>query len=208
MADIWDLPYLFSKDDSKNVYRQDAIRNRKTIEKIVLYNKSFSETFFTAWISNMFLRYILLCSDEKNKEKLALFERMHLQDKVNPTWHETLMLSRYFADVTAKFVDFIEFIHAGDKDIIKVKICLVCTKNKNAKITEEIDEQEIHYYDMELEKKNDNNTDSEKSANYTSNCPCCGAPTSIVTIGLCDHCKELISIYDNVWKIRKIKINM
>ncbi len=207
MADIWDLPYLFSRDYSREVYRQDTSRNKKTIEKIKLYNKDFSETFFMAWISNMFLRYILLCSDKKSVEKLAKFEKMHLSEKVNPRWHETLQLARYFADVTAKFVDFIEFFHTSDKDSVKLKICLVCNKNKNARITEEIEEEEIHYYDMELEKNNAIRNSDEKNKNYTSNCPCCGAPTTIVTIGVCDHCQELISIYDNVWKIKKIKLD-
>ena len=206
MADIWDLPYLFSKDDSRNVYRQDTVKNRKTIEKINIYNKGFSESLFTSWINNMLLRYILLCSDKNNPERLIKFEKMHLLDNVKPTWHETLELSKYFSDVTAKFVDFMSFIHSKEREYLSLRICIICSKNKNARISGDVEEQEIHYYDMELEKKNALNGEIERVSNYTSNCPNCGAPTEIVTIGICGHCNELISVYDNSWKIRKIKL--
>ena len=74
------------------------------------------------------------------------------------------------------------------------------------KILYEINSKENIYFDIKLRKSNKDASIS-KSISYTSNCPNCGAPTRITTFGVCEHCQELISIYDNVWKYASISLD-
>ena len=209
MFDIEDLVYLFKngKDDSKNVYRKDVTRNQQIINKIVTINDYFSETLFTSWISNMFLRYILYCSNDSYKEKLERFEKIHAI-KVENKWHDLLNLYYQYEDISVKFVDFIDFVHTGNNDIVTLKLCLSCvSKSKEDETLNSIGESKINYYTIEVIKKNEPNKEKAVKTNYTSNCPNCGAPTTITTFGICDHCQEMVSIYDDVWKIRKIELD-
>jgi hypothetical protein len=209
MFRLGDLVYLFkrTKDNSVNVYRQNSTKTQQVIRRIVTINDNFSESLFTSWLGNIFLRYILYCSNESNKDKLERFEKVHIsQDNIK--WHEVLNLYYKFDDISVRFIDFTNFIHTKNNDIITLKICLVCTsKGKNEETLNTIGESQINYYTVEMIKKNEVSKDDKKIANYTSNCPNCGAPTNITTFGICDHCQEMVSIYDNVWKIRKIELD-
>ena len=209
MFNFRDLKYLFKRsvDDSKNVYRQDLENNRKTIEKISLYNSGFSETLFTSWVNNIFLRYILYCSDNLSSEKLNSFESLHLKPNGIPSWRSELGLYDKFNSIKIKFVDFIDFNHTKESDKITLKLCLICSKSgENISLTD-LDEEMILYYNVVFEKNNDMDEMKNNTINYTSNCPYCGAPTDIATFGECGYCGEFVSIYDNVWKIRNISVS-
>ena len=86
------------------------------------------------------------------------------------------------------------------EEFILLKLCLLCTMNGES----EINDKESLYYDIKLRKDN-KDVLVANGTSYTSNCPNCGAPTKINTFGVCDHCQELISIYDSVWKIVNLK---
>ena len=105
-------------------------------------------------------------------------------------------------------VDLIEFNHNPSTDIIKLKLSVTCTGIIGKKNEESpVEEQRSFNYDIVFVKQNEKQNSSTKMENYTSNCPNCGAPTNINTYGVCEHCKEIVSIYDNVWKIRKLSLD-
>ena len=204
MFGLKDLKYLFKRsvDDSKIAYRQDFDNNKRVIERISLYNKGFSETIFTSWVSNIFLRYILYCSNTTMKEKLEVFESIHLKDSIKSNWNRELDIYNKYRNITVKFIDFLEFYHMKDIDKVHLKLCIV---GSSLEKSNDINEEKINYYDLILEKVNGENEHNKNQTNYTSNCPYCGAPTNISTYGECSHCREMVSIYDNVWKIVEVK---
>ena len=206
MFNLDDLKYLFIKtsDDSRETYRRDTTKNKKIVKNIQLYNKNFSETFFMSWVSNMFLRYIFYCTSKNETNKLANFERIHLLKGISSNWNNILDFYNEFENVEVKFIDFIDYVHATNVDCITLKACVVCSLKKDKQNINDINEQLIKYFDIEFVKNNEGEKYIEKQSDFTSNCPNCGAPTEIVTMGVCSHCQELISIYDNVWKIRNI----
>ena len=202
MFNFEDLKYLFKNGvvESKDTYKQDLIRNKKIIDEIDNYNKDFSQSLFLSWISNIFLRYIMLCSNEGEKYMIASFEKIHLLEKTKANWHPDLNIYNNYKDIDVDFIDYIDFTHTEDEDFILLKLCLLCTMNGES----EINDKESLYYDIKLRKDN-KDVLVANGTSYTSNCPNCGAPTKINTFGVCDHCQELISIYDSVWKIVNIK---
>ncbi len=200
-----DLKYLFRRkgDDSVEPYRQDITKNKQISERISLFNKNFSETFFKSWVENMILRYIYLCKDKEYENQLKKFESMHLTKDAIVDWQNTLKNYSSYPNKVIKFIDFLDYIHSNETDVIMLKVCLICSKDPIQKV-DAVNEEDIYYLDLVVVKENKDSLSLEKQNSYTSNCPCCGAPTNIATFGVCDHCKELISIYDNVWKIRNI----
>ena len=185
---------------AKKVYKFNPSRCTQTAKKARTYNDSFSETFFVSWISNVLLKYAFLIS--KNDEKLKKFEEFHLFDKRRKKWKSDLELYKYFKSVKVDFVDLLEFVHTKKNDIIRLRICVVCSGKIEAQ--KEI-EKKIYYYEVELIKNNESKID------YTdlhTNCPNCGAPNKIDTFGTCSYCSEIISIYDNIWKIRNIELKI
>ena len=199
-----DLKYLFKNQNlkSKDVYKQDLQRNKKVIDEIYLYNKDFSQSLFLSWVSNILLRYILLCSKKEEASKLATFEKNHLLEHIKPNWHKKLNIYNKYKDINIKFADYLDFIHTDGEDILLIKICLLCTLNNNSVV----EESKQLFYDIKFKKLNVMSDDLNND-NFTSNCPNCGAPTDISTFGICSHCQELVSIYDNIWKIISISID-
>ena len=102
------------------------------------------------------------------------------------------------------FVDLCDYRHNDEYDLLSVKVSVTGIGEKGKKYTDGIKEQFTDVYTVEFRKINQNDT---KNYDFKSNCPNCGAPTNIVTYGICDHCQELISIYDNVWKIVNISVD-
>ncbi|MBR3281245.1 MAG: hypothetical protein IKI57_05370 [Clostridia bacterium] len=200
MFDIDDLAYLFKngKVESKDIYKQDVSKHQQVAKKIIAHNSNFSETLFTSWVSNMFLRCIYYCSGKDN-EKLLRFKKNHFYDS-NINLQNLINLYNEYRDISIKFIDFLDFVHTEDNDTITIKLCLSCS-------SEEENEPYFFYYTLELRKQNDYNKEQGSKSNYTSNCPNCGAPTNITTFGICAHCQEMVSIYDNVWKIIKIELD-
>ncbi len=204
---LGDLRYLFKKfDDAKQVYRRDIEKSNKVANEVTMYNKNFSDTFFTSWLRNIFLRYTFLISS-KDTQKTARFEKIHIYEKQNDISKDTLSLYSIFKFVNINYIDLLEFNHNPSYDVLLLKMSVTCTgiigKEKS---DSPVEEQRSFYYDIEFVKDNDK-SNNEKMENFTSNCPNCGAPTNISTFGVCDHCKEIVSIYDNVWKIRKLKLD-
>jgi len=204
MFNFEDLKYLFKNEvvNSKEIYKQDLQRNNKTIGEIRKFNKDFSQSLFASWVSNIFLRYILFCSNKAESYKLISFEKIHLSNGAKPNWYDVLDIYSKYKDINVKFVDYIDYTHTEAEDFLLLKICLLCDLKNELEVTE----SQTIYYDIKLKKENVAKTESGKD-NYTSNCPNCGAPTSISTFGICSHCQELVSIYDNVWKIINIRID-
>ena len=199
-----DLKYLFMNQniETKDIYRQDLQKNKRIVDEINIYNKDFSQSLFLSWVSNVLLRYILLCSKNEDMDKLASFEKIHLSEHTKPYWHETINIYNNYKDINVKFVDYIDYTHTDSEDYLLLKVCLLCTL-KNDSVVEEIKQL---FYDIKLKKQNVKSDDLNND-NFTSNCPNCGAPTNISTFGICSHCQELISIYDNIWKIISISID-
>lgn len=183
-------------------YQTDVALNNSVIQKIRTYNDYFSETFFSAWIDNTFIRYSFLLS--KRPEKVQEFEKVHLYKETKKNWIDNIRIFDYFKNVYVDKVDFLNFIHSEDEDIILIKLCVV-GKDIIGKEQTEIKERRVYYYDIELVKKNGPNV---KYSNIISNCPNCGAPSSVGTFGICEHCQESISIYDNIWKVKDIKLDI
>ena len=204
MFKIEDLRYLFknAKVESKDIYRQDLKRNHLIVNQINEHNKNFSNSVFISWVSNVFQRYILFCSSKDNGDRLVSFEKIHLSNGINPIWHNSLDIYNKYKDIKVKYIDFIDYTHTEENDFVLLKICLLCTINNES----DIDEVDLVFYNIKFNKNNKEIKDID-GLDFTSNCPNCGAPTRITTFGVCDHCQELISIYDNVWKIVNISVD-
>ena len=204
---LGDYEYLFKKfEKAKKVYRRDVEKSNRVGKEVELYNDSFSETFFTSWVRNIFLRYSFLISKEEN-EKIEKFEKIHAYEKGCIISKESLSLYKVFKFVNINYIDLIEFSHSNSCDVLKLKLSVTCTGiiGEND-ANNPIDEQRSFYYDVEFAKDNTEHQ-INKTTDFTSNCPNCGAPTKISTFGVCDHCKEIVSTYDNVWKITKIELD-
>ena len=201
-----DIELLSKKfDKPKKVYRRNVEQSNRVSKEVEKFNNGFSETFFTSWIRNIFLRYSYLVS-ENDPNKIARFEKIHCLEGSSAN-KEDLTLYMFFKFVNVNFIDLVEFNHNPSTDIINLKLSVTCTgilgkKNQNSPI----EEQRSFNYDIEFVKQNEK-TKNSKVEDFTSNCPNCGAPTNITTYGVCDHCKEIVSIYDNLWKIRKLSLD-
>lgn len=193
-----------SKDDSKEIHRPNLERNKRVVEIITKYNNDFSETTFGSWVFNVLLRYIKLCSNEAEKNRLVQFENIHIMEGIKPNWHSVINFYNDYKSVNSKFVEFTDYVHTDKQDTVFVRALVACTYGVE---NSSIDENDTYFFNIQLTKQNNKSIKKSEGKEYTSNCPSCGAPTKINTFGICDHCQELISIYDNVWKIRNITLN-
>ena len=187
---------------SRKIYKSDSSQTIRVVKEIREYNDEFSETFFMSWMSTTFIRYVYLSSN--HDEKLKHFEEIYLSEKAKKNWAEDLELYDLFKIVTVNNIDFLDFFHTEKEETMNIRLHVVGKGIKGSE-NKEIEEMRILYYDIELVKQ-----DSKKISltNITANCPNCGAPTKIATYGICDHCGQMVSIYDNVWKIKNIEMDM
>lgn len=199
---IRDYGLLFKKFKSpRKIYKRDLAKSERVSKEIEKYNHNFSTLMFSAWVQNLFTRYALLVS-EGNESKILGFEKIHFNSDKCMSFREDINLYDYYKSVNVEFLDFIDYIHIGNnKGKLSLVINVVCKMPKD----NHIEEQKSYYYYIDFEL--DDNEEKSRVASYTSNCPNCGAPTSIVTFGECDSCHQFVSIYDNVWKITNIKFD-
>ena len=73
-------------------------------------------------------------------------------DKRRKKWKSDLELYKYFKSVKVDFVDLLEFVHTKKNDIIRLRICVVCSGRIEAQ--KDI-EKKIYYYEVELIKNNE-----------------------------------------------------
>jgi len=187
----------------KEVYDRDIKRSISVAKEVENKNPDFSETFFDTWVQTIFLRYATLVSTE-NKMELDAFEKIHVKDGAKNNWRDEIELYKFFDEVRVNFVDYIEYIHTDSNDVLNLKISITSFLKDKRDTTSEIKEQISSIYSIELEKKNVET--QTKTTMYTSNCPNCGGPNTFVTFGICRYCGDLICIYDNEWKIRRINL--
>ena len=192
---------LKKNPDAREVYKSNSTQNINLSKKIREYNPEFSETFFMTWMSTTFIRYIFLASN--HDEKIHQFEKVYLTDNAKKDWKEDLELYDIFKVVLVNHLDFIDYFHSEKEEEMEVRLRVI-GKGLKEEDSMDVTTQKVLYYDIVLVK------DSHKKAlltNITTNCPNCGAPTKITTYGTCDHCGQMVSIYDNVWKIQSLKLN-
>ena len=204
---LGDYEYLFKKfEKPRKVYRRDTEKSNRISAEVAKFNKDFLETFFTSWTKSVFLRYAFLISNNE-QEKITKFEQIHMCNNVYKADKNDLALYHIFKFVNVNFIDLVDFLHSPSNDVLTLKVSVTCMGIIGEHKGESpLEEQRSFNYDIEFVKANDESI-KERSANYSSNCPNCGAPTHINTFGVCEHCQEIVSIYDNIWKIKKIALD-
>jgi len=194
---------LFKQRKVKEKYIRNYEHSVQIGKNIQKYNHHFSETFFITWVQTMFLRYSFLISYNQ-VDRIAQFEKIHFIEGFDKNKRKLLDLYNKYDDLQMNFVDLIEFRHNDENDFLSLKLSITGIGEKGVEYQDPIKEQFTNIFSISFKKNNDKDS---KNFNFKSNCPNCGAPTNIVTYGICDHCQELVSIYDNVWKIVDISLD-
>jgi len=212
MEEITTIYPLF--DDNQKIITQDKIEKNVDTKQIIRIDKYFNRTQFLSLANNYFTK-IKHAYSAQNLTELSAFESNKLIKKqakeVNNRLqkNETLKVES-LSIIFSELYNFFEL-----KNYYYLVVIISCRlieyyspKDDKEKINANSEDLLPKYFLLTFKRKKDidyDNLEKYKSIMKTSNCPNCGAPTSVITVGTCDSCGEAINLTLSNWILDDIE---
>ena len=106
-------------------------------------------------------------------------------------------------------MNLISFTREGEKDILVLDLdtrmadYIIDATTKKV-IKGDKTKEYYHTYTLTFERKTGILTEKGKTGLNTTNCPNCGAPTTITSAGKCQYCNSVITTEDHDWVLSNL----
>ncbi|MBO5142685.1 MAG: hypothetical protein J6C46_06750 [Clostridia bacterium] len=203
-------------NDSSKEKKREVIKNEDLTKNKLLNEKSNEETNkidtkqFLSWFENIYTIY-LKAFEEKNldiikkssTDNFAKKQEEKILEKAKNKINKRDIQTRKFKEITNTRI--VQHKREEEKEIVVICVNYVEILNEyRAKTREEIRGLKRINNKKEyvvLERQNIKNKDEDITK---TKCPKCGAPTHILTVGICSYCGSAIQNKNKEWKIADI----
>ncbi len=212
MHDIKTIYPLY--DENQKIYTQDKIADNVDLARIIKIDKYFNKTQFLLLVNEYFtkVKHAYSISD---LTELSAFESDKLIKKQakeinNHLKNNEVLKIETLGILFSELYNFYEFEH--NYYLVVIVSCRLVEYYSSKDDTEKINtnEQNLlpHNYLLTFKRNADIDYDNEtqyKNIMRTSNCPNCGAPTSVITTGTCNSCGKVINLTLSNWILENIE---
>lgn len=171
---------------------------------------NFSADAFIGWTKEVFLKIQQAWSD-RNWELIRPFESNELFNVHNAQLDEYIRNKKInkVEKINIKKVALHSYNVDGDKEVLIVYLDAIMRDyvvSEEGKVLESNPEKDWYMeYVMTFNRKVGVKTKAGLSNKSTTNCPNCGAPTTVTSAGKCDYCKSVITTGEHDWVLSDIR---
>lgn len=180
--------------------RSDAVAN-----KIREIDKQFNEEKFLAWTKNLFVKLQTAWAERdwetiRPLETEDLFEQHSKQLKGYKERKQINKIER----ICVNFAELVSFSQDNEKDILMVAlnssmIDYIIDETSGKVLKGSKDNRLTNTYKLTFIRKKGVLTEAGTDELKTTNCPNCGAPTTITSAGKCEYCGSVITTGEHGW---------
>ena len=195
--------------------KEDVLKELEIVEKLKLIDSKFDRETFISWVKMTFVKVqeAIITGNFNELKKLEtneLFER-----------HKTIYKKHSFnqkqktiiEDINIDTVLIYDFQRINGKDVVSIFINAFMIEyiKENDKIVKGKDDEFVNKsYTLTFirkigKKESKNNRKTDKIE--TINCPQCGAPLNVTSIGTCEYCGNYIKLDTFNWVLSDITLN-
>lgn len=186
---------------------RDVTRTHIWGDRIRQIDPNFSEEKMLEWSKNLFVK-IQNAWSARNLEPIRKFETKDLFEQHNNQIQNYIDTNRInvLDRIVVNYATIYKFKQQGDRDVLEIALKAtmkdyiidattkeVLEGNKTSDITT--------IYKLTFERKTGILTPEGTEKIETTNCPNCGAPTEITSVGKCNYCGSIITTGKNNWTL-------
>lgn len=190
---------------NSNGYIRNIQRSESVADEVRRKDKYFNDEKFLAWVKNLFVKLQTAWS-ERNFEEIRvlesedLFEQHSRQLKGYISRKQINKMER----ICVNFAELVTFAQDNEKDILVVALNssmldYIVDEASGRVLKGSKDNRLTNTYKLTFIRKKGNITEEGTDKLKTTNCPNCGAPTTITSSGKCEFCGSVITIGAHDW---------
>ncbi len=185
--------------------------NQGVIARIRSVDANFSKTKFESFVKETFIKLQNAWTD-RDWEKIRPFETQELfaQHKAQLDGYIKNNQINVMDRICVNDMNLISFTREGEKDILVLDLdtrmadyIIDATTKQVIKGNKE--KEYYHTYTLTFTRKAGTVTQAGENGLKTTNCPNCGAPTTITSSGRCEYCNSIITTEDHGWVLASLK---
>ena len=180
------------------------------ISRIKQVDPQFNSTEFKAYAKDVFIK-LQNAWTERDWEKIRPFETNELFEmhKAQLDGYIKNNQINVMERICVNAVYYTDFEQNGGKDIIKVDLYsrmgdYIIDATTRQVIRGSKSAEYYHTYTLTFVRKTGNKTKVGDNNLNTTNCPNCGAPTTITSSGRCEYCNSVITTEDHGWALSSL----
>lgn len=185
--------------------------NYGIVERIRCVDANFSKVKFESFAKETFIK-LQNAWTERDWEKIRPFETPELfaQHKAQLDGYIKNNQINVMDRICVNDMNLVSFSKEGDKDVLVVDLdtrmsdYIIDAKTK-AVIKGDKEKEYYHTYTLTFTRTSGNVTQKGEKGLKTTNCPNCGAPTTITSAGRCEYCNSIITTEDHGWVLASLK---
>lgn len=185
--------------------------NQGVVARIRSIDPNFSKTKFESFVKETFIKLQNAWTD-RDWEKIRPFETRELfaQHKTQLDGYIKNNQINVMDRICVNDMNLISFTREGEKDVVVLDLdtrmadyIIDATTKQVIKGNKE--KEYYHTYTLTFTRKAGNVTQTGSTDLKTTNCPNCGAPTTITSSGRCEYCNSIITTEDHGWVLANLK---
>lgn len=197
--------YIPNHNRGTGGYVRSGVRSEAVANKVREVDKFFNDEKFLSWVKNIFVKLQTAWS-ERDWETIRPFESESLfeqHSKQLQGYIERKQINK-MERICVNYAELVSFNQDSEKDILIVAL--------NSSMTDYIIDEETgkvlkgskdtrltNTYKLTFTRKKGVLTEEGTEQVHTTNCPNCGAPTTITSSGKCEFCGSVITIGSHDW---------
>lgn len=190
----------------------DLENEKRVLDEIMQSDSLFNKEDFVSWSSDLFVKMQYAWS-ARDLETLRSFETPEFYEQSATQINSYIQNKRInkIERVSVNICKLYEFHQSGDKESLSVilksnMVDYIVDETTGDVIKGDKDTHRENTYILTFVRAKGSKTHSDGSKTKTTNCPNCGAPTTITSSGKCEYCGSVITIdsHDN-WSLASLK---
>lgn len=199
-----------NKINLSNTVQRNIYEDNLVINKIKQIDPEFNSEEFERFVKDVFVKLQNAWTD-RDWEKIRPFEAKELfeQHKAQLDGYIKNNQINVMERICVNWMHFLSFEQYGGNDIIKVDLnsrmgdYIIDATTKKV-IKGDKDKEYYHTYTLTFIRTTGNLTESGESGFKTTNCPNCGAPTTVTSSGRCEYCNSVITTDNHGWVLSNL----
>lgn len=201
-----------SRTTSGNVSNFGPVNNTEQVAtKIRNIDPAFSEDKFIGWAREVFIK-IQQAWSARDWKVIRPFESNELFSQHATQLQEYINNNKInvIEKINVNYCQLRSFTQDGDKEVLEVELHAIMRDYvidaTTRKVLESDPNKDWHMkYIMTFNRKAGVRTNPGTSNKSTTNCPNCGAPTTITSAGQCEYCGSVITTGEHDWVLSDIR---
>lgn len=193
-------------------YSMTSVNNtEKVAAEVRNIDPSFSEDKFIGWVREVFIK-IQQAWSARDWKVIRPFESNELFSQHSAQLDEYIRNNKInmIEKINVDYCELRSFSQDGDKEVMEVELHAIMRDYvidaTTRKVLESDPNKDWHMkYIMTFNRKAGVKTNPGTSNKSTTNCPNCGAPTTITSAGQCEYCGSVITTGEHDWVLSDIR---